>query len=86
MADGYLEAGFPKPGSLERAVREELPPVTCRPIHASWLCECGPRIKLARRKPEQNQPLSGGPPIVSPVICMFCQDNDDGAIRVRVRE
>ena len=23
MPDGYLEAGFPKPGSLERAVREE---------------------------------------------------------------
>ena len=69
MPDGYLEAGFPKPGSLGRAVRDgalrdELPPVTCRPIHASWLCECGPRIKLARKETEQNRPLSGGPPIV----------------------
>ena len=78
MADGYLEAGFPKPGSLERAVREELPPVTCRPIHASWLCECGPRIKLARRKPEQNQPLSGGPPIVARRRARWLQDSNPG--------
>jgi len=69
MPDGYLEAGFPKPGSLERAVRDgalrdELPPVTCHPIYTSWLCECGPRTRLTRKKPEQNQPLAGGPPIV----------------------
>jgi len=40
MPDGYLEAGFPKPGSLERvvrnrALRDELPPATCRAIHTS---------------------------------------------------
>jgi hypothetical protein len=29
MADGYLEAGFPKPGSLERAVREERSGMSC---------------------------------------------------------
>ena len=29
MPDGYLEAGFPKPGSLERAVREERSGMSC---------------------------------------------------------
>jgi len=61
---------FSQTGSLERAVRggalrDELPPVTCRPIHTSWLCECGPRIRLTRKEWRQNQPLAGGPPIVA---------------------
>jgi len=29
MPDGYLEAGFPKPGSLERAVREKRSGMSC---------------------------------------------------------
>jgi hypothetical protein len=52
---------FPNRGRMNvpmgAQLRDELPPVTCRPIHTSWLCECGPRIKLTRKESGQNQPL-----------------------------
>ena len=56
---------FSQTGSLERAVRggalrDELPPVTCHPIHTPWLCECGPPIKLARKETDRTSPSLAG--------------------------
>ena len=63
---GRIPGGrFSQTGSLERAVRggalrDELPPVTCHPIHTPWLCECGPPIKLARKETDRTSPFLAG--------------------------
>ena len=86
---GYLEAGFPKPGSLERAVREERSGMSSSDVAPD------PRVVVARmRIPHQiGQEETGTEPAPfwrtsyrRPQKGTFCQDNDDGAIRVRVQE